>query len=144
MAWSRRRRWFVLALATLVLVAFVPMWLRPVSPLRDAYNQIRKGMDFVQVTEVLERCGWNKRLYGEAFSIGNSTGAHIETIATPDTLTYEGADGETLTIRCEGRPLFMSAYRYILDGHVVGKEYHSGIELKLRSLWDRLRQMLHW
>jgi hypothetical protein len=118
MAWSRRRSRFVLILAVLGLVAFAAIWLQPVSPLRNAYNQIRVGMNGEQVGKVLE--GRTSRIFG-AFAAGGYIG-----------LTHQGADGETLTICWDA------------GGHIVGKEYHSGIEMKLRSLWDRLRGMLHW
>jgi hypothetical protein len=59
MAWSKRRKYLLIA-TVLVLVAYAAIWLQPVSPIRDAYNQIRVGMNVVQFTEVLERCGWGK------------------------------------------------------------------------------------
>jgi hypothetical protein len=140
------------------MVALAAMWLQPVSPLHNAYNQIRVGMNAVQVEEVLERCGWGK--YRKPASPGLITGGRD--VAKPyfslfalsgteilmlgvrmDTLTYQGADGETLTIFWAGK---WSDWEHgqPLDGHVAGKEYHSGIGLKLRDWWNRLRRTLHW
>jgi hypothetical protein len=146
MPWSRRRKWFVLILGLAVIAA---IWLWPVSPLRNAYNQIRVDMNAVQVAEVLERCGWSKyrapgRFTGRGdpvvhayLSLHYFSGAGIETESDyyKDTLIYRGADGETLTIRWD---------LLIIGGHVLGKEYDSGIWVKLRGLCDRLRRMLHW
>src|SRR5262245_3622016 len=84
MAWSRRRKWFVLILGLAVIAA---IWLWPVSPLRKAYNQIREGMSVTQASEVVERCGCSKYL--------RST----PVLAQPGTVTYLKLDGETLTIR---------------------------------------------
>jgi hypothetical protein len=125
MAWSRRRKWFVLVLG---LVALAAIWLWPVSPLRNAYNQIREGMRDRQVGEVVERCGCSKYF--------KNPGLH-----QLDMLTYQGADGETLTIRfnLEGQRSGMGATHFT-DGHVVGKEYHSAFEAKLRGLWELLRE----
>jgi hypothetical protein len=147
MAWSRRRKSLVLALAVLVLAALVPMWFKPVSPLRNAYDQIHEGMNFVQVSEVLEQCGCSNPRSGLSVSLEiGSTEAQIHILTMPTTLTYEGADGETLAVRCEGLLIgFEHGQRsFVENGNVVGKEYHSGIELKLRRLWERIRRMLHW
>src|SRR5262249_31307482 len=122
---SRRRKCFVLVSAALLLAAFVPTWFKPVSPLRDAYNQIREGMNAVQVGELVERCRSKHRNPGLTVSQLSIRGA------TPDRMTYECADGETLTIRWEGPVLGLDR-----GGHVVGKEYHSAIEAKLRDWWD--------
>jgi hypothetical protein len=157
MTWSKRRKWLVLILAVLVLPALAAMQLRPVSPLRNAYNQIRRGMNAGQVAEVLERCGWNKyrppwQLSGDwkpvgyvYFSLFGLSGVEFNTRgARVDMLTYQAADGETLTIRWEVPADWEDAQLVIPEGHVVGKEYQSGFEKKLRALWDRLRGMLHW
>jgi hypothetical protein len=146
MAWSRWRKWFLLILAILFLVLLVAAWLQPVSPLRNAYNQIRKGMSVVQVEEVLKRCGWSKyRNGGGPVGGGDPTyfslGAGIERVdfMPVDTLMYRDASGETLTIHWEGPWDWDQAQGLSLTGHVVGKEYHSG-----RGLWEQLRRMLHW
>jgi hypothetical protein len=162
---SRRRKSVLLILVVLFLALLVAAWLQPVSPLRTAYDQIRVGMSAVQVAEVLERCGWRKypkpvppellnlealegkvggtylSLFGFGFS---DTGIRAVNGNYRDILTYQGADGDTLTMIWEGPvdgdlgpPLFA-------EGHVIGKEYHSGAELNLRALWDRLRGMLNW
>jgi hypothetical protein len=82
---------------------------------------------------------------GLLVSLLSSTQVRIETLATPHTLTYFGADGETLTVRWEGRfSRFNHGHGLFAEGHVVGKEYHSHIEAKLRGLWNRLRRMFHW
>jgi hypothetical protein len=128
MAWSRRRTWFVLILAILVLAAFAPTWLQPVSPLHKAFVQIRIGMTAEQVRDTLMRCGC--RNYQNCTGIG--------------TENYTGASGEELTIRWE-RPLDWDHLQVLFPpGHVVEKEYHSGIAMRLCALWDRLTRMFDW
>src|SRR5262249_11326264 len=134
---SRRRKWFLLILAVLVLAALAAMWLQPVSPLRTAYNQIRVGMNAAQVAEVLERCGWSRHRTPGPLTDGggplplssasiffqfvvsgvefNKAGERIDML-----LTYQGDHGETLTIRWQGQS------DGLIEGHVAGKEYQSG------------------
>jgi hypothetical protein len=136
------------------------LWLQPVSPLRNAYNQIRVGMNVAQVAEVLKRCGWSKYdrpwlLYGRVADhptdptyslVGAIKAAGMERVDDMqlDTLMYQGASGETLTIRWEGPWDWDRVRDLTRRGHVVGKVYDSGIDKKLRDWWDRLRAMLRW
>jgi hypothetical protein len=151
LAWSRQRKCFVPISAVLVLVAFGTMQFWPISPTRAVYDHIRVGMNVEQVAEVLEQCGWSQyrspRLpWDWPLLIVAGRGIETELLIGPrnygGTLHYEGPGGETLSIRWD-EPWEYDQLRntYVFPGHVVGKEYHSGIELKLRALWDRLWRM---
>jgi hypothetical protein len=119
----------------IILVA--AMWFRPGSPLHNAYDKIRVGMNVAHVEEVLKRYGLTKySSYGGTYF---SLEAGIERVPfiPADTLMYRDASGETLTIHWLGPWDWDQAQGLSLTGHVVGKEYHSG-------WWDRLTRMLHW
>jgi hypothetical protein len=119
MAWSRRRKWFVLISVVLVLVALGLVRLQPVSPLSKAFDQIRMGMTVEEVRDTLKRCGCGN--YQRGIGIGTDI--------------YAGASGEELTVRW-AMPLDWDHLQALMPPrHVVGKEYHSGIAIKLRDFF---------
>src|SRR5262249_54404727 len=137
MAWSRRRKWFVLILTILVLVAFGAMWLQPVSPLHRAFEEIQVGMTIEQVTKALDRSGWisgrRVRLTEMRLGLGE------------ETVVYDGYGGDILSLRWKGPPCTEAdTSPLLLRGRVIGKEYRSGTAVKTRDLWDSLLRMLHW
>src|SRR5437763_16261418 len=99
MAWSRRRKWFVLILAVLVLVAIAAMWFQSVSPLRKAFDEIRVGMTVEQFGETLERCGGIK---GRQFA--RTERSSMQPALGLGTVVYEGAGGDMLTLHWKGPP----------------------------------------
>ncbi len=118
------------------------MRLRRVSRLCHAYNQIRVGMSCDEVGQALERYGWlrARKISGIEPFMSLVPGAGLETDE------YEAVDGEKLTIEWKSAPWTFSYPMQDMpyQRHVIGKEYHSGIEAKLRDLSDRIRRMLHW
>jgi hypothetical protein len=114
---------------------------QPVSPIRNAFEQIRVGTNVVQVATVLERCGWNKYRKPGLWLTGGRvpapadaycelclfSGQGIETVSHHDTLTYQGASGETLTIRWEGPDDWEHMQRLIAERGTLSGRYTCGL-----------------